>query len=159
MFLHRGKVIMIIDNIKNAQRYNNIHQDLEKVFEFLNSLSFGVTPGTYYVDGRIKVSLDTYMTKPVDECKFENHKKFADVHYVVTGHETIDVTSDELKVIEDKLDESDYALYESGADYTRVTLKAREFAIVFPGEKHRPLVAVGDSQWVLKAIAKIEIDG
>ena len=148
---------MVIDSIKNSQRYSAIHHDLEKVFDFLTSLDAGVTPGIYYVDGRIRVSLGAYMTKPVDECKFENHKKFIDVQYVVAGHEAIDVTSVGLNVIEDKLDESDYALYEPGTDYDRVSLKAREFAVIFPGEKHRPSVAVGDPCYVVKAVAKLEI--
>ena len=67
---------MVIDSIKNSQRYSAIHHDLEKVFDFLTSLDAGVTPGIYYVDGRIRVSLGAYMTKPVDECKFENHKVY-----------------------------------------------------------------------------------
>lgn len=39
---------MVIDSIKNSQRYIAIHHDLEKVFDFLTSLDAGVTPGIYY---------------------------------------------------------------------------------------------------------------
>lgn len=148
---------MINDSIKNSQRYTALHPDLGRVFDFLASLDAGVTPGTYYVDGRIKVTLSAYVTRQCEDCKFENHRKFIDVQYMVDGEEAIDVTSDELILTEDRLDESDYALYESGSRYLRATLRSREFTVIFPGEKHRPMVAAGDPRRVVKAVAKLEI--
>lgn len=149
---------MIIDKIENAEKYYNAHPEFKAVFEVLASLDAESEEKRRDVNGnKAFVNLSSYVNKPAAECKFEAHAKYADIQYVVTGHEYIDVTpSDGLTATEDKLAESDIAFYENPTSFTRADLTEKTFVVLFPGEAHRPLVAPDDKGIrTKKAVAKI----
>lgn len=149
---------MIIDNIKNAEKYVKLHPSFKAAFEAL----FEITPETpdekITVDGdNIFVNLATYTNKNVDECLFESHKKYIDIQYVITGGELIDVCeADNLKATDDRLDTDDIAFYENTDVFSTAYLGGGDFVILFPGEAHRPCVAPdGKGIKTKKAVAKI----
>ena len=83
---------MIIDNIKNASKYYSVHPQFRAVFEGLKKLDENSDCVRYDVDGDNSFySLSSYTNKPVSECKFEAHRIYADIQYVISGHEHIDV--------------------------------------------------------------------
>ncbi len=149
---------MIIDKIENAGKYVNVHPEFKAVFEVLASLTADSEEKRRDVDGeKAFVNLSSYVNKPVSECKFESHARYADIQYVVSGHEYIDVTpTDGLTATEDKLETNDIAFYADPASFTRADLTEKTFVVLFPGEAHRPLVAPDDKGiQTKKAVAKI----
>lgn len=149
---------MIIDNIKYASYYERLHPEFASVFEVLASLTAESEDKRYEVDGdKAFVNLSSYVNKPVSECKFENHKKYIDIQYVVSGEEKIDLTdSAVLTVTEDRIDDGDIAFYEDTEHFDTADLEPGDFVIIFPGEAHRPCVAPdGKGVQVKKAVAKI----
>lgn len=149
---------MIIDSIKNAKLYYDVHPAFREAFEALASIKDSTPDERITVDGdRIFINLSTYTNKNVNDCLFESHKKYIDIQYVITGSELIDVCeADTLKVKEDKLDTSDIAFFESTEAFSRAHLTEGLFTVLFPGEAHRPCVAPdGKGVQVKKAVAKI----
>lgn len=150
---------MIIDKIENANRYYSLHPDFESVFEGLKKLTAQSDKVRYEVNGdKAFYNLSEYENKPAGECKFESHRVYTDIQYVVAGHEHIDVAdAGELKVTEDFSDGGDCAFYADTAEFHVADLRAGEFVILFPGEAHRPLVAPnGVPVKTVKAVAKIK---
>lgn len=149
---------MVIDSIKNASKYYSLHPEFKAVFEGLAALSENSDKKRYDVDGeKAFYNFSEYTNKPVDECKFEAHRRYIDIQYVVSGHEHIDVCDAErLEVTEDFEDGGDIAFYGDTADFNVADLHAGDFVILFPGEAHRPLVAPNAKPVkTAKAVAKI----
>ena len=153
---------MIIDNIKNADKYIAVNPYFKAVFEVLKSYDADTEEKRTEIDGdKAFINLSSYVNKNVSECKFESHARYMDIQFVVTGHEYIDVTdTDGLVFTENKLTESDIAFYEDPDFFTTADLQPGDFVVLFPGEAHRPLVAPdGKGIATKKAVAKIVMDG
>lgn len=149
---------MIADKIKNAHRYYSLHPEFKAVFEGLAKLTAASGRVRYEVDGdNAFFSLSEYENKPAGECRFEAHREYIDIQYVLEGHEHIDVAdAADLDVVEDFTDGGDCAFYGDAAGFNVADLHAGEFVILFPGEAHRPLVAPGGVPVkTVKAVAKI----
>lgn len=149
---------MIIDSIKNADRYYSVHPSFEAAFKALAAIGEETENGRITVDGdNVFINLSEYTNKSVDECPFEAHKKYIDIQFVVWGREFIDICpSDALNAYDDRLDTDDIAFYKSSEAYSRADLTEGTFTVIFPGEAHRPCVAPdGKGVKVRKAVAKI----
>lgn len=149
---------MIIDNIKYADYYAQLHPEFAGVFEILKSLTPESEEKRYELDGdKAFVNLSSYVNKPVEDCAFESHKKYIDIQFVVDGEEKIDLTDSALlKCTDDRLDTDDIAFFENTCHFDTADLEPGDFVIIFPGEAHRPCVAPdGKGVKVKKAVAKI----
>lgn len=152
---------MIIDNIKNCERYFSVHPQFGRVFETLRQLDADTAPGRYGIDGdNAFVNHSAYTNKNVNDCRFESHGKYIDIQYVISGAERIDVCAAEgLAVTEDNLEQGDIAFFEAPDKFVPVTLRCGDFVILFPGEAHRPCVAPDSPRSVVKAVAKVLVCG
>ena len=149
---------MVIDRIENAEKYVSLHPPFGKVFEALKKLTADSPAGRTEVDGDSAfVNFSSYENKDVSDCKFESHKKYIDIQYVVKGHEHIDVcAADALVCTDDRLDSGDIAFYENTDCFSTADLSDGWFVILYPGEAHRPLVAPdGKPVFTAKAVGKI----
>ena len=78
---------MIIDKLKNAQNYYALGENFKKAFEYLknNDLSM-LKNGRYEIDGEnIFVSVQDYETKQPEEGRWEAHRKYADIQFLIKG--------------------------------------------------------------------------
>lgn len=149
---------MIIDSIKNAQKYYSVHPLLKEAFEALMAITEETHDERITVDGEnIFINLSTYTNKNVADCLFESHKKYIDIQFVLKGSEKIDVCDTKgLKVTEDRLETDDIAFYENTDVFSTAYLSEGDFTVLFPEEAHRPCVAPdGKGVKVRKAVAKI----
>jgi len=91
---------MIIDAITQLSRYS-IPQK-EKIIAFLKSRDLRSVPdGEHEIDGReLFVRVMSYTPKPAAENKFEAHRVYADLQYVVEGVELMQTApADQLKPV------------------------------------------------------------
>ena len=60
---------------------------IEKISEYVNSWELAALPcGKYVIDGeRIYVSIQEYETKSYGDCRFETHKRYADIQCILQG--------------------------------------------------------------------------
>ena len=149
---------MIIDSIKNAHKYYSVHPSFEKAFEALAKIDDSTPDERITVDGEnIFINLGEYVSKNIDECLFESHKKYIDIQYVLKGEEYIDICDEKiLEVTDDRLDTDDIAFWGNTDKFSRADLAEGIFVVIFPGEAHRPCVAPdGKGVKTRKAVAKI----
>ena len=80
---------MIKDTLKNSEFYYGLGERFQKAFEYLKTTNLSEKEnGKYEIDGEnIYVSVQDYNTKPEEEGKFEAHKKYADIQFIVKGQE------------------------------------------------------------------------
>lgn len=143
---------MITDNIKNLKNYNVVP---ETVLNFLMNLPSNA--GHYEIDDKNFANIDIYNTKPLENCKFEAHKKYIDIQMLLEGAEELDYISvDGLKVSEAYDEKRDVMFFEN-PEKTPDTLQLEpyKFALIYPHEAHRP--QMGNGQHIKKVVVKIAV--
>ena len=152
---------MIIDSIKNFERYICLHEGFEQIRSNLKKFAdTSVLPGKYEIDGeRIFAVVQSYETKPAAEDKFENHRKYIDIQYMVSGSEQIHIKEAKKLTVDLEFDaEHDYEFYKTPSSYVTAELEEEEFAVFYPGEAHRPGVMTKEgSMPVRKVIFKVMV--
>ena len=83
---------MIKDKLQNAKIYYNLSESLKKGLQWLEATDLNeMADGKYTIDGeRVYASVQTYETKL--EAKYESHRKYIDIQYLIKGSEKIGVT-------------------------------------------------------------------
>lgn len=141
---------MIKDNIKNINRYsiNEYFDEFKENFRNANSL-----PNKLNLPFKA-IPLE-YETGSLDYSKFENHKKYIDMHVMVDGSEIIGL-NEEINLInltEYDVD-NDFQLF-TGIAKEEIALHQGEFLILFPGEIHVTGGRLTEEMKIKKIVYKI----
>lgn len=149
---------MIIDTIKNAQKYFSIHPLLEKGFEFItqNDLA-NLVDGKSDISEGLKaiVSNAPGKTKEASIAKFECHNKNIDIQLCIKGKETIGWKPRENCVLPngEYNTEKDVQFFNDAPDMF-FELTDGQFAIFFPEDVHAPMIGEGA---IKKLVIKVSI--
>ena len=147
---------MVVDTIKNANLYYGMGERMEKAFKYLQENDFSkVEPGRYEVDGdRIYALVQEYQTKPKEQGKWESHKRYIDIQYVVSGEENMGYTAaDGLRATVEYNTETDITFFQGAG--SMVLCKTGTFIIFLPGDAHMPCLAANMPTMVKKIVMKI----
>lgn len=113
--------------------------------------------GSHIIDGDdVYVNILEYNTKPASEGQWEAHKKYLDLHYVISGQEIIQVSCLSSMDVFEYVEEEDY-VKNSGDAESDVHMKANSLLLLFPEDAHKTAVIVDKIEKVKKAIFKIKI--
>jgi YhcH/YjgK/YiaL family protein len=149
---------MIVDALANAALYRAVHPRLADALDYLAAFDPSTPDGRVAIDeDRVYAQVQTYATKPAAEKKWESHRRYLDVQYVVSGRELIGVApSDALDGATPYNDAKDVVNY-AGPRGAAATLfvEGGQFAIFFPHDGHQPGVAAGESAEVRKVVVKV----
>ena len=147
---------MIIDRLKNAALYS-ADARLARAFEYLAAKDFSqMEPGRYEIDGAKLFALVQWNeTKPAETAKFEVHRKYIDVQYVVQGVERMGYAHVESLRPATPFDaEKDFMLLEGKGDF--VTVPAETMVVFFPEDAHMPGIMTGPRpESVRKVVVKV----
>ncbi|CAN7641514.1 YhcH/YjgK/YiaL family protein [Paenibacillus sp. LjRoot56] len=153
---------MILDSIShwenNKCQYGEVVRRALTVISHLNVTDM---PSLLEIDGmRMYVMKQTPTTATFEERLAESHAQYADIHLVVEGEEWqgIAPASPHNSSVEDRLEESDYALFEQVEKESRVQLLPGDFSIFWPGEVHRPNCHPKGVVPLVKLVVKIHRD-
>jgi YhcH/YjgK/YiaL family protein len=146
---------MICDILQHFERYRDIFPYSEAIQAFLcrDDLAqlalerIDVAPGIY-------ASIGEYYTRSVEELRWEAHRKYLDIQYLVWGEERIGYAAGEgFQCIEPYDMEKDIAFY-TGNGY-ELPLGNGYFVILFPGEYHMPGIMHHAPTLVRKVVIKV----
>ena len=148
---------MIIDRLKNASLYFDLHKRLKAAFNYLQNTDFSeLEPGRYEVEGtNIYALVQQYESKPKEKGRWEAHRRYMDIQYIWEGEELFGhAYLDDLNII--SYDENkDFVTLEGKGDF--VTLHSGSFVIVAPQDAHMPGIAVSTPKPVKKIVVKVLI--
>ncbi|MBU3144820.1 YhcH/YjgK/YiaL family protein [Clostridium sp. CF012] len=149
---------MILDNIVNCKKYEALNRNFEKAFQFLNREDLGSLPlGKYEIDGEsIFAMVQEYETKDLENAKYEAHKKYIDIQYLLEGSENMGyVTIDKLEVSSPYSEENDFMLLTGKPRL--ILLNEGEFFVLFPEDAHMPGIFVKEKRKVKKIVVKVRV--
>jgi biofilm protein TabA len=163
---------MIADMLANAGLYTGLGGGITRALALLAKERFQeMQPGKHEVDGAsLFYILQSYQTKPRSQGKWESHRKYLDVQYIVEGVERFGWASlgradsadvpgraplgrPALTVTQPYDPAGDAALYEGDGDF--ITATPGTFILLWPGDAHMPGIAVKDPVPVLKVVVKV----
>jgi YhcH/YjgK/YiaL family protein len=147
---------MIIDKIKHAKLYAHLSDRLAVALNYLQATDLSeFKSGIYQIeDNEVYASVNEYETKSIEEAKWEAHKKYADIHCVISGEEKIGYANLEaMEVTEQYNPDKDVMFLKGAGDY--VTIKPGDFAIFFPHDGHQPGVVCTTKTKVKKVVLKV----
>ena len=151
---------MITDRLNNAKQYFLLNEKLKKGFDFLiNSDLKNMQDGKHIIEGNdIYANIQTLKTKSLDEQKWEVHRKYIDIQYVIKGQEKMGygILDDFGNVIVPYDNEKDIAFLD-GKKYNYVNVSEGDFVIFYPNDVHAPMLSVKESEEIKKVIVKIKL--
>jgi YhcH/YjgK/YiaL family protein len=154
----RKVIIMILDNIKNASLYYNLSERIQLGLKYLQETDLSkLEPGKYELDGtNVYAVVSSYQSKTMDQVKWEAHKKYLDIQYIVEGSEKMGYAYiAEMHSPTEYNETKDVLFYEGNGDF--VTVKTNNFAIFFPEDVHAPNMAIDTPLSMKKVVIKIAI--
>ncbi|ATA68439.1 YhcH/YjgK/YiaL family protein [Capnocytophaga cynodegmi] len=149
---------MILSDLSQSSRYEGLHSAFPKVFQYVKSHNLlNAELGKIEIDGD-----KVFIINSEPECLskenqvLEYHRKYLDIHILLSGEETIGWKNlahckQEKKAFDE---ENDYGLYEDKPT-TYITLKPNQFAIVYPEDAHAPIIGEGK---IRKLVVKISVE-
>ena len=111
--------------------------------------------GRYYIDeDNIYANVDEYETKT--DGKYEAHRKYIDIQYMIKGEEYIGVTDiNNCKTCIEYDEEKDLEFFTADNEFQ--TLKKGEFLIFYPQDAHKPCINK-DKIKCKKVVVKVRIN-
>ena len=148
---------MIIDKLINAEFYYGINEKIKTSLHYLkNTDLLNLENGRYEIDGdNIFMIIQDYQSKPENEGKWEAHRKYTDIQYIIKGSERLGYLNiNEFTPDTSYNDEKDI-IFGIG-NGTFVTAKAGDFVIFTPQDAHMPGICVKEPEYVKKAVVKVK---
>ena len=139
---------------KNKERW-------EKAFKFLvNSDLLKLEPKRYDIDGdNLYATISDYNTKNEETTKFEAHRKYIDIQYVIKGKEIMNLTPRAMvKDVVTPYDSAKDIEFMNVEKVVKHTATPLNFFIFFPSDAHRPGLKDGVSAPVRKIVIKVKVD-
>jgi len=150
---------MILDTHDKLHRYAGIFRDVDPqpLFQWLNTCR-DIPPGQKvdFAGDKLFVKTLRLNTGRCEDLKWEAHREYIDLQYIVGGGEVIEWAPTAKLTAEVAYDEkTDCQFYALTAADVLLNMQDGLFTILFPADGHRPLVADGLNHHVHKVVAKI----
>ena len=150
---------MIVDKIEHLHRYAVPKTDA--ILKFIADHDCAALPdGEMEIEGRqLFVRIMSYVPKPAAENRFETHRLYADVQYVVGVAEIMQTArTEDLTPLTEYDPKGDYHFFKAQGAISAFVVKAGEFAVFYPPQAHRPSCSYEGHQGpVKKLVFKIKI--
>lgn len=151
---------MIIDTIDHLNRY--AVPKAEAILNFIARQDCANLPdGEMLIEGhKLFVRIMSYQPKPAVENRFETHLCYADVQYLASGAEIIQISrSRNLTALTEYDIKEDHQFFEAPDEITDLIVQQGDFTVFYPNEAHRPACSyAGCNELVKKLVFKVKIN-
>ena len=139
---------------KNKERW-------AKAFKFLrNNDLTKLDVKRYDIDGdNLFATVSEYQSKNEESAKFEAHRKYIDIQYVISGKEIINLAPiSTLKEVLTPYDAAKDIEFITVSKVVNYKANPSNFFIFFPDDAHRPGLKDGSNSPVRKVVIKVKVD-
>lgn len=147
---------MIFGNIHKLDEYSFLEENILRGLRYaLENDILPLEKGRHDIDGdQLYFNVAEYTTAPAEEKKYEAHKAYIDVHYLMKGTERIDVAFVSNMEQGEYEAEGDY-LPVSGTPVAGAVMVPGDFLVCYPEDGHCPGIQVRGPEAIKKAIFKV----
>ncbi len=152
---------MIVTDMDSVEHQVPENPSFQQAIAFLRRTDLGELPdGNVPIDGkRVFAILQRYRTADADPPKFEYHRKYIDVQYILSGEEMIGwaPASDMTTERDYNADEDVCFGWMEHGKWSAVRLKAGQLAVLWPEDAHAPRLAADSPSLVRKIVVKVAV--
>ncbi len=150
---------MIFDSIENASKYFILGERIKKGFDFLlNTDLENLKPDRYEIENdEIFANVQILTTKNKEDKKWEAHRKYIDIQYLIKGRECMGYGLLQNFKTSVEYDDKNDIEFLSGDKFNYINLSKGEFVIFYPDDVHAPVLNVDENKEIKKVIVKIKI--
>lgn len=148
---------MVSDRLDNAALYHALADGLAAGFRWLAAFDPATPDGRHEIEGeRVYALVQRYDTAPAAGKRFEAHRRHLDLQFVAAGRERILHHPAAGLEVETPYDAaSDVLFFRDPPASTSLLLGAGDFAVLFPGDAHKPGCMAGGREPVTKVVVKV----
>ena len=136
-----------------------LSEKIKEAVKFIEGLNFDeLELGKLEVNDDFFVFIQSYDTKSPEEVRYEAHKKYVDIQYIVEGKEMMQVAPvNTLEVDEAYSEEKDIAFYKPVEQAATVVLTKGSYVVFYPEDAHRPGICAGEVTTNKKFVGKVRV--
>jgi biofilm protein TabA len=147
-----------VDKAEFIKQYNLRKEWWDKAFAYLKETDLkSLTPGKHLIDGEnVFATVTEGPTKDMEQTKWEAHRNYLDIHYVITGKEKMGIAPFSTATVVQEYDPAkDIGFYNAKGKF--YDSSPGSFFIAFPSDAHRPGVKTEGSTQIKKVVVKIRV--
>ena len=144
---------MVIDKIEHASLYYGLGERFQRALEWLAAVDPSALPVGERVDidgDELYATLFEVDTLPLEQCRLECHRNYADIQYLIEGEEAVCYALPDAPLTQ--LSEYTPDIQFFTTDWDTITVRPGTFYIVWPQDLHAPRAArgsVGPVKWLV----------
>jgi biofilm protein TabA len=156
------KVFAGVNAMEFAKQYNRNKVSWDKAFAFLKETNLDtISPGKYAIDGdNVYAIVSDGKPKLFEETKWEAHRKYIDIQYIILGKEKMGLASiSKATAIDEFSEPKDVGFYNiPDTDSKYYTAEPGTLLLFFPQDAHRPGIRTEGCDWDKKIVIKVKAD-
>ena len=152
---------MIFTSLADAARNDVTSARMAKALEFLARPDLAeLAPGRHEIMGdEVFANVQELTTVRPGEKNYEAHRRYADVHYVISGEELMGVAPvGECEPVGEFSEADDFGLYVPGDREAWATLLPGDLVVTPPCDAHKPGCCPGEPAPLKKVCVKVLVD-
>ena len=152
---------MIFTSLANASANDLSDVRFAKALAFLSRDDLAdLEPGRHEIDGdEVFANVQELTTVPAGEKNYEAHRRYADIHYVISGTELIGIAPvGECEPVGEFSEADDFGLFTPGGREAWATLCPGELVVTPPCDAHKPGCCPGEPAPLKKICVKVLVD-
>ena len=152
---------MIFTSLADAAHNDVTSARMAKALEFLARPDLAeLAPGRHEIMGdEVFANVQELTTVRPGEKNYEAHRRYADVHYVISGEELLGVAPvGECEPVGEFSEADDFGLYVPGDREAWATLRPGDLVVTPPCDAHKPGCCPGEPAPLKKVCVKVLVD-
>lgn len=152
----------ILELRKILLRYK-LEERIEKAILYISKLDKEkIEFGKHVVDEDFYFDVTEYISKPVEQCRFESHRKYVDIQWIIAGNERIDTAYISELDLDNFYDlDKDVVFWKERTNSTvlHTVLSPGSYTVFYPNNAHKPGITPyqGKEGKVKKIVGKVRI--
>lgn len=150
---------MILDKLTNLLESSDHQVSIHKAAQFLADTDFSSYElGKHIVDENMFFFLSEYDTKSAEDCFWESHQTYLDLHYILAGSEKVGYEQIDRLSVKEAYNEEKDAIFFTGEVHSTVSLSKGDVLVCFPQDGHMTgIIPENEVTKVRKVILKVKI--
>lgn len=150
---------MIADTLVHlTAQADTLDPRLARGLEFLRNTDFSdKAAGRHEVDADLFYFINEYETKAAEECFWEAHRVYLDIHYLLSGGESIGYAPIERLELKEAYSAERDAVFFTGPLQSAVAVQPGDVVVCYPQDGHMTGIMSSSKEAVRKVVLKIRL--
>ena len=136
-----------------------LEERIQEAIAYIEQLNFSdYEKGKHVVNEDFYFLIQEYVAKDPKVARFEAHKNYVDIQYIIEGKEAMEVAPlEKMEVMNPYNPEKDVEHYHHKDGAAKFVVTKGGYAVFYPADAHKPGVRVGDNKKVKKIVGKVRV--